>query len=278
MFNLIRMYIYRLVRMKSFYVILIILAFMNVTMPILAKDPTMQEIDEQIEQNREGETHNDTVGMSVIVHSEGDGNYTFYQLFVAPLTALMYTLFIGIFTVIFATADFSTGDIKNFGGSLNHRYYMPVAKAVTIGLYTVFFFLFAAVTGIGGIWISGGKVLFRDMGNTCAFLGVQLLLHVAFAVTIMACCQIIRSNLLSMILTCCISMNVMNVLYNLISRFLDFIGIKNVKVYRYVLSGRIADYTLEKTNITGSTIVIAVIFITVSLVASGWWTTKHDLV
>ena len=282
MLNLIRMYTYRLVRMKSFYVILIIVSLLNLTMPLMNKsvsDETKQA-QEAMEKAAEadGDDGVDGIGMNVNVHSEGDGNYTFYELLLSPLTAMMFALFIGIFTVIFSTADFSTGDIKNFGGALTHRFYMPVAKAVTLCGYTAFFFLVMIGTSILGVWISGGKVLFRNMPDVFGFLGVQLVLHVAFAVTIMACCQICRSNLLSMILTCCISMHVMDLVYGMLTKALKFAGVKNVKVQEYMLSGRISMYTADSTKKLFSTIVVAVVFLAVSLIGSGWWTTKRDLV
>lgn len=275
MLNLIRMYMYRIVRMKSFYVILIILALMNITMPIINKKS--EDIDRR-EEMSSGYDSEGNIGMSIIVEREDNGDYSFRSILEAPLRGRLYAIFIGIFAVLFASGDFTTGDIKNFGGAVRKRRNIVIAKALTITVYTLMFLGAAILTSVLGIYISGAKVLWQNMGRVMGYIGVQTLIHAAFAIVITALCQVIRSNLLNIIFVCLLTMNVMTGLYGLLEKFFKIIGIKNVKIAHNTISGRMTEYGFESTKMLGSTVVVCIAFVIVSMMVSSWWVTKKDLV
>ena len=280
MLNLIRMNLYRLVRMKSFYVIMIITVFMNIaTLAIgedIKSDPKQAELLKQTEEIKDDPMAD--IGMNISIVSREDGNYNFVDVMAAPLQGMFCALLVGIFTVIFATADFSTGDIKNYGGAIRHRYQIVVSKVVTVAIYTVYFLILFGLSSCIGVWAAGRKVVFAKMGEACGYLGVQTILHITFAAVITCICMILRSNLLSMILTACISMHALAAVYALLDKVLVKAGFSNAKIVHYTVSGRIMEYAPGSTKMLGSTLLIAGIFLAVFLVGSSLFVTKRDLV
>ena len=280
MLNLIRMNLYRLVRMKSLYVIVIITVFMNIATMIIDEqmksDPKQAELLQMAEETKDDPVSN--IGMNITVTSRADGNYNFVDVMASPLCGMLCALLIGIFTVIFATADFSTGDIKNYGGAMKHRYQIVVSKVVSVAFYTVGFLVLFGVSGCIGVYAAGHKVVFEKMGAAMGYLGVQTVLHIVFAAVITCICMILRSNLLSMILTVCISMHALAAVYALLDKALVKAGWKNANIVHYTVSGRIMEYAPGRTNILGSTLLIAGIFFVAFLVVSSIFVTKKDLV
>ncbi|MBO7631599.1 MAG: hypothetical protein J6S78_04645, partial [Lachnospiraceae bacterium] len=206
MLNMFRMELYRMVRMKSFWVILIIVGVMNVLTVSLndamKADPEIQQALEAAESEKDDSVTN--IGMSITMERNEDGSYGFLEIITSAAKGMLCVLFIGIFTVIFATADFNTGYIKNYGGAVRHRWHMVAAKATAVLAYTVLFFALFIFSSVLGVYIGGHKLVLDPAGKIVEVLCVQGLLHVVFGWIIMSICLVIRNNLISMIIACCI--------------------------------------------------------------------------
>lgn len=280
MLNMIRMELYRMVRMKSFWVILFIVAVINVITVSLddamMSDPELRQAIEAAESQKDNAAAN--IGMSISMKQNEDGSYSFLETITSAAKGMLVALFIGIFTVIFATADFNTGYIKNYGGAVKHRWHMVCAKATAVIVYTALFFAMFILSTTLGVYIGGHKIVMDPAGKIVEVLFIQGLLHVVFGWIIMSICLIIRSNLISMIITCCISLHVFAALYELADKGLKKLGWKDASILKYTVSGRIMQYGIDSREILGSTVVVAVIFAVVFCLGSSLWLTKKDLV
>ena len=280
MLNMIRMELYRMVRMKSFWVILIIVGIMNVITvslnDVMMDSPEMQQALEATKAKEDDPLSN--IGMSVIIERNEDGDYGFLETITSAAKGMLCALFIGIFTVIFATADFNTGYIKNYGGAVKHRWHMVAAKGTAVLVYTIMFFALFILSSSLGVYIGGHKLIMDPAGKIAEVLGVQGLLHIVFAWIIMSLCLIVRNNLISMIVSCCLSFHVFQALYILADKGLKKLGWEDAAISNYTVSGRIMKYGLESSKILGSTLLIAAIFAVVSYILGSLWVTKKDLV
>ena len=280
MLNMIRMELYRMVRMKSFWVIVFIVAVINVITVSLddamMSDPELRQAIEAAESQKDNAAAN--IGMSISMKQNEDGSYSFLETITSAAKGMLVALFIGIFTVIFATADFNTGYIKNYGGAVKHRWHMVCAKATAVIVYTALFFAMFILSTTLGVYIGGHKIVMDPAGKIVEVLCIQGLLHVVFGWIIMSICLIIRSNLISMIITCCISLHVFAALYELADKGLKKLGWKDASILKYTVSGRIMQYGIDSREILGSTVVVAVIFAVVFCLGSSLWLTKKDLV
>ena len=280
MLNMIRMELYRMVRMKSFWVILIIVGVINVITvslnDVMKDSPELQQAIEAAESEKDNPMAN--IGMSITMERNEDGSYSFLEIICSAAQGMLCALFIGIFTVIFATADFNSGYIKNYGGAVKHRWQMVFAKGTAVLAYTVMFFVLFIASSCLGVFIGGHKVVMDPAGKIFEVLCIQGLLHVVFGWVIMSLCLIVRNNLISMIVACCISMHVFTALYTLADKGLKKLGWKSAEISNYTVSGRIMRYGLDSTKILCSTLVVAVAFAVVSLALGSLCVTKKDLV
>ena len=280
MLNMIRMELYRMVRMKSFWVILIIVGIMNLITvslnDVMTDSPELQQAIEAAESEKDNPAAN--IGMSISMKRNDDGSYGFLEIITSAAKGMLCALFIGIFTVIFATADFNSGYIKNYGGAVKHRCNMVFAKGVAVMAYTLIFFVLFIVSSCLGVIVTGRKLAMDPAGKIFEVLTVQGILHVVFAWVIMALCLILRNNLISMIVSCCISMHVFAAMYSLADKGLKKLGWKNASIVDYTVSGRIMKYGMDSRNILCSTLVVAVVFAVVAALVGSLWMTKKDLV
>ncbi|MBO7631676.1 MAG: hypothetical protein J6S78_05040 [Lachnospiraceae bacterium] len=280
MLNMIRMELYRMVRMKSFWVILIIVGVMNVISVSLndsiTDDPQLQQAIEAASSEKDDPMAN--IGMSISMKRNDDGSYGFLEIITPAAKGMLCALFIGIFTVIFVTADFNTGYIKNYGGAVKHRWHMVAAKGTAVLVYTIMFFELFILSSSLGVYIGGHKLIMDPAGKIAEVLSVQCLLHIVFAWIIMSLCLIVRNNLISMIVSCCLSFHVFQALYILADKGLKKLGWEDAAISNYMVSGRIMKYGLESSKILGSTLLIAAIFAVVSYILGSLWVTKKDLV
>lgn len=282
MFNMIRSDFFRMVRMKSFLVILVIVGVMNVASLVAAKavqnDEAYQEYLQKVmeEASKEDPSASD-VGMSITIKSDQNGDYELLDMMKSFLGGYMALLFLGIFTVIFVTADFNNGYIKNYGGQLRFRTRLLCSKSVCLVIFTAILFAVTMFTACLGIWLGGSAVKVADVGLLAKYLGVEFLLHVVFAVVIAALCVIVRNNLVTMALCCCISMNVVQILYRLADKGLRKLGWKDANITNYTVSGRIASYAADSKMLC-STLIIAVAFFAAAILIGGLWLRKKDFV
>ena len=280
MLNMIRMELYRMVRMKSFWVILIIVGVINVITvslnDVMKDSPELQQAIEAAESEKDNPMAN--IGMSITMERNEDGSYGFLEIICSAAQGMLCALFIGIFTVIFATADFNSGYIKNYGGAVKHRWQMVFAKGTAVLAYTVMFFVLFIASSCLGVFIGGHKVVMDPAGKIFEVLCIQGLLHVVFGWVIMSLCLIVRNNLISMIVACCISMHVFTALYTLADKGLKKLGWKSAEISNYTVSGRIMRYGLDSSKILCSTLVVAAAFAVVSLALGSLCVTKKDLV
>ena len=282
MLNLIRSDFYRMVRMKSFMIILLIIGVMNIATFVANKavqsDPAyMEYMEKAMEEADSSQPGASDIGMSILVKSDDDGAFDLYKVIKAFVNGYLVLLFLGIFAVIFVTADFNNGYIKNYGGQLRFRTRIMCSKSICLAVFTVILFAVTVLTSCIGLWVGGAKIKVVDAGILCKFLGVELLLHMAFAVVVTAICVIVRSNLISMALCCCISMNVLNVLYKLLDKGLVKLGWKRADIAHYTVSGRIAQYAADQKMLC-STIIVAVAFFAIAMLAGGICLHKKDFV
>ncbi|MBO4669991.1 MAG: hypothetical protein J5648_08525 [Lachnospiraceae bacterium] len=283
MFNMIRSDFYRMVRMKSFYIILIIICVMNLAS--FAASKAVQEDEAYMEymektaaqEEAKGDAGASDIGMSILIQADPDGKFEVYMLIKEFMGGYMGLLFLGIFAVIFASADFNNGYIKNYGGQLRFRTRIMCSKSVCLVAYTAILFILFVFSFLLGVWISGSGVKVSDVGKLVDLLSVQFLLHVAFATVITAICVIVRSNLIAMALCGCIAMNILRVFYGLADKGLKKLGWKKADIAHYTVTGRIAEYASDGKMLC-STIIIAVAFIAAAFLAGGLWLRKKDLV
>ena len=124
MLNIIKMDLYRMLKTKSMYVIWIVLAaILLITTSLCKTDYELSTEKDAMKQEQvtEPTVDNINVGMMVTLPTEPGEKVTVYDIFFANSQGKLYALLLVIFTVLFSTADISSGYIKNIGGQVRNR-------------------------------------------------------------------------------------------------------------------------------------------------------------
>lgn len=281
MLNIIKMDLYRMLKTKSMYVIWIVLAAILLITTSLCKTDyellTEKDAMKQ-EQVTEPTVDNINVGMMVTLPTEPGEKVTVYDIFFANSQGKLYALLLVIFTVLFSTADISSGYIKNIGGQVRNRGTLILSRAIALAVFTVLTmagaFLFQAAAN--GIFF--GEL---EWGNTKAILSyfvTELALHYALVLICMAIAIILKNNVISMVIAVCLTMNVMTIVYGVINGAIQKIGIQNFQIYKYTITGKLSLLPMNPSgNECWAAFGVAIVFIVMMISVSSVVFQKRDI-
>lgn len=281
MLNIIKMDLYRMFKTKSMYVIWIVLAaILLITTSLCKTDYELLTEKDAMKQEQVTEPTVDTinVGMMVTLPTEPGEKVTVYDIFFANSQGKLYALLLVIFTVLFSTADISSGYIKNIGGQVGNRGTLISSRAIALAVFTVLTmagaFLFQAAAN--GIFF--GEL---EWGNTKAILSyfvTELALHYALVLICMAIAIILKNNVISMVIAVCLTMNVMTIVYGVVNSAIQKIGIQNFQIYKYTITGKLS---LLPMNPSGNECLaafgVAIVFIVMMISVSSVVFQKRDI-
>ena len=280
MLNCIKMDLYRMVKMKSFYVILLVImasiAFTTYLENAVPEDKEYVLSEEELEGTTQPENIN--FGMSVYVAGEEDGIATVYDFFYANAQAKFTALFLAIFVVIFSTADMTGGYLKNIAGQVKKRWWLLVSKSCVVFIYSfLILFLFVAFQAVcNGIFLgnaSWGDAKLLGM----AFLS-QLFLSFAFGMICMMAAIVIKNNLFSMTFSILLSMNFMVIFYSMIDKIIGKLGVKDFHLIEYTVTGHMAMLSKELIGKdVAEAVFVSVIFVLASFLITGRVFEQRDI-
>ena len=259
MLNMIRMELYRMFKTKSMYVIWLVLAVGILFTTGLSADEmktyTMEEKQEMYEYAT-GQQKSDTVnlGMDVTVPTKPGDTVSVFDLFYGNIKGKFLALFMVIFAVLYSTADMTSGFIKNIAGQVRDRRGLVFAKGVSLFVYTVLTMLiFTGIQTISNA-LFFDEFVFGPVKEFLQYAGIQTLLHFALLIIVMCIAIVLRNNVISMMLSVCLCMNVLVIFYSFLDNMIAKAHIKNFHVLEYTVTGNIS---FLETNVTAKMAVTA---------------------
>lgn len=259
MLNMIRMELYRMFKTKSLYVIWLVLAAGILFTTGLTADEmktyTMEEKQEMYEYAT-GQQKSDTVnfGMDVTVPTKPGDTVSVFDLFYGNIKGKFLALFMVIFAVLYSTADMTSGFIKNIAGQVRDRRGLVFAKGVSLFVYTVLTMLiFTGIQTISNA-LFFDELVFGPVKEFLQYAGIQTLLHFALLIIVMCIAIVLRNNVISMMLSVCLCMNVLVIFYSFLDNLIAKAHIKNFHVLEYTVTGNIS---FLETNVTAKMAVTA---------------------
>ena len=259
MLNMIRMELYRMFKTKSLYVIWLVLAAGILFTTGLSADEmktyTMEEKQEMYEYAT-GQQKSDTVnlGMDVTVPTKPGDTVSVFDLFYGNIKGKFLALLMVIFAVLYSTADMTSGFIKNIAGQVRDRRGLVFAKGVSLFVYTVLTMLiFTGIQTISNA-LFFDELVFGPVKEFLQYAGIQTLLHFALLIIVMCIAIVLRNNVISMMLSVCLCMNVLVIFYSFLDNLIAKAHIKNFHVLEYTVTGNIS---FLETNVTAKMAVTA---------------------
>lgn len=293
MYNAVKMELYRMVRMKSFYVMIIVMTALTfittwvVDFETSYDQDTAQEVEQSIdmelqeaEDSMESTEEADgvTIGMQASMPDDDLSDVTLLDMAFSNLRSMIFAFYLAIFAVLFCGADFTSGYIKNFVGQAKSRTRLVAAKAVAMGIYTIGMLLLFLVVQAVANGIFFGYIHIGDLSSFFSYLAVHAVLHIAFVMICLAIVLVSRSTVISMIFAICICWNVLSLLYMGIDIIADKIGVKDFSFSTYTISGRIERLSDTFSRQDGiETLAVAAVYLILTFVVGSVAFTKKDI-
>lgn len=282
MLNMIRMELFRMFKTKSLYVIWAAMAaclfFANSLSAEEIQTYTMEEKQEMYEAAMSDEDEDIIFGMYVTLPTKPGEAVSVFDGFYANVHGKFVALFMVIFTVLYATADITSGYVKNIAGQVKNRGNLILAKSVALLLYTIFTMLLFT-----GAQMLSNAVLYNEfvMGPGKEFFqyaALQTVLHFALIMVIMCIAVVLHNNVISMMISVCLCMNVLVMLYGVVDKAVTKIGIQDFHIMDYTVSGKIVNLGMNAAPKTmGMAVMVGVVFIVVMLAISMTVFQKRDI-
>lgn len=281
MLNMIRMELFRMFKTKSLYVIwMVMIAYVFLTNSLSAEEIltfSMEEKQEMYEAAMDGE-ESGNLGMDVTLPTKPGADVSVFDGFYANVHGKFVALFMVIFTVLYATADITSGYVKNIVGQVKNRGNLILAKSVALLFYTILtMLLFTGVQMLSNAvfypaFVMGpGKEFFQ-------YAVMQTLLHFALVMVIMCVAVVLRNNVISMMVSVCLCMNVLVMLYGVVDKAVTKMGIKDFHIIDYTVSGKIVNLGMNAAPKTmGMAALVGIVFIVVMLAISMTVFQKRDI-
>lgn len=283
MLNMIRMELYRMFKTKSLYVIWLVLAAGILFTTGLSADEmktyTMEEKQEMYEYAT-GQQKSDTVnlGMDVTVPTKPGDTVSVFDLFYGNIKGKFLALFMVIFAVLYSTADMTSGFVKNIAGQVRDRRGLVFAKGVSLFVYTVLTMLiFTGIQTISNA-LFFDELVFGPVKEFLQYAGIQTLLHFALLIIVMCIAIVLRNNVISMMLSVCLCMNVLVIFYSFLDNLIAKAHIKNFHVLEYTVTGNIS---FLETNVTAkmavTVLAVSIAFVIVMIEVCSTVFKKRDI-
>lgn len=170
MLDLIKMDLYRMFKMKSLKVIMLIYAFYVL---IITVSDDMQTVSESI------------------ISMFGTG---------------LVMLFTGLFAVLFITFDSHSGFIKSYLGQLPSRTYRLVSKLVCCGVFQIFFFAYIFLAQVIANALLMDSFKMGKVSELMEFLFAAFILHYAEICVLLMISVFVKAQVLPIVMSICISL------------------------------------------------------------------------
>lgn len=207
MFNIIKMDLYKMFKMRSFYVVNII-AMVSIAIMLLF---VVVDVDKTDLKGSNATTVYEDKDQSVKLGVDVDDSQllgteqnvlTIYSSF---MSSGIYLFFSVIFTMIFALSENKNGYIKNIGGQVRHRWQLFVSKLTAIFIYIFMFDLILLVVQSVIWFVAKGNFGAGSFSEYITFIISQFLLQYVFVIVCTAIATITKSRVFSMTAAVCLS-------------------------------------------------------------------------
>ncbi len=288
MLNLIRMNLYRFFREKG-YIAFIITLLCATLISAIAIEITAEsgiEIVESVDENGQ-KVYNMEVGdenSDIMLSASAKENTSMAELFVETLGSGVIIMISGIFAIIYSDTERRYGFVKNLTVRKKERVAVFAAKAVPVFVFTCY----TMVAVLGGIYLGSCFTYPIPFGNVSRFFSysvVQLFVATAFGIFSLALYELIRKEVVAVIIVIFTSLGLVSKIVQLLEMGLVKVGIcteafvEKYEITQHLLANRSAMINLNDVSAgKPCALIIAAIGIVIYLAAGMILYRKKDVV
>lgn len=161
------------------------------------------------------------------------------DLIANQLQSKLLLIFILVFSAFFVSSESSTGFIKNIAGQVRFRWTLTVSKLIAMIVFTVILFIGTWAAFILGCRLAFGYVDWSGFGSWMPYWGVELLLHIAFGAVIICLVTVLKNTVISVLIGILSTMGLLQLLDPAVEAIFR-LEKGSFHVLNYVPSGNIA--------------------------------------
>lgn len=239
--SLIRMNLYRFVRTKAVYVLLLLTALFIVLAVVdqqtMSEEQWKTEMELLETEGIDVETSDEKVGVTLGLTPIT----SVYNMTTDILSSGLLLVFTGIFAALFSNAERNGGYLKNLNSCTQNKGWIFVAKGAPVAIFV----LLGILTVICASEVSGLNMEGLFSKEFILYLIVQWVLHVAYGMFVLAVMEITRSLVAGMIIGIFFGMGVGNLAVNFIENIFHVNGLISshmlVAVARALVPGNVME-------------------------------------
>ena len=197
MLNLVKMNLLKMIRMKCVYVMFLLCIGIGTVLVIDSQDTSMDAIEEEMREEKQqqgGELSE--IGVTFATAPEAD---TVLLLATECASSGMLAIMVGIFVALLACSERECGFLKNLASCSQHKWQIVIARLVPAFLFFIVLQVGLLSSLIVTNCVIGSPLELGSITAAISVLGIQLLLHTAFAALVLMVAEITRSQLLCVI-------------------------------------------------------------------------------
>lgn len=253
MFNILKMDLYRMVKSKFTWIILLasmLMMFASIFM-------TNQDLNyynnnpialENLQEN------GDEVNWGIYIGSVNpewcNGNeISLMDLVAVNIKSKLLLMFLVVFIASFVGSEGRNGFIKNIAGQVKNRSSLIFGKFIAIGIFTTIMIVAAVLSTMLGSLFFLGYINFTGIAQGLIFLLVQVLLHIGYGMFILLLLYITKSSIATMLSGILIAAGILQVVdVILLSMFKGLNSIADFSIMKYLTSGNVGVLSLNSSN------------------------------
>ena len=253
MFNILKMDLYRMVKNKATWIILLasmLMMFASIFM-------TSQDLNyyksnpiafENLQEN--GNEVNWGIYIGSVNPEWCNGNeISLMDLVAVNIKSKLLLMFLVVFIASFVGGEGRNGFIKNIAGQVKNRSSLIFGKFIAIGIFTTIMIFTAVLSTMLGSLFFLGYINFAGIAQGLIFLLVQVLLHIGYGMFILLLFYITRSSIATMLSGILIAAGILQVVDAiLLSVFKELNSIADFSIMKYLTSGNVGVLSLNSSN------------------------------
>lgn len=296
MINLIKMDVYRLLKTKSYYVMIIVTALLSIFLIAMLNlgIQMQQSVNEEVIELESDELleYTDTTNNGIVIGVQVDASEEwiyddiyFTDYINENLQGGLLLILCVIFVPIYVNAEQKNGYIKNVAGQLKNKGTLVLSKLVAIALEVLtIFVVFTVVSAICGKIEFKDRFIFNDLATSFKILTLQYLLYFAMSSIVMAITLICRSSAVGITYGILSTMGVVgSILYAFTTIFNKYLNLKNFNIQDYTVGtcitqiGNTEISNIFANNVAIKSITVSVIFIVIPTIISMLCMQRRDV-
>lgn len=278
MFNLIKMDLHRLSRSFSTYIMIVLaasLAFFTVYMTNHELN-IVKENPPAVTETTDTDSDENTFGIVVDTNPMWiSGDIDFSEMLGVQVRSDMALILVSIFVTLFVAAERKNGFIKNIAGQFHNRSIMVAAKLVAVAVQVLILFVtFVSFILVSSFIFWGDRLVLSSVSELLQIVGIQYLLHFAFACLITFLCLLSNSSAFSMTIGILLCSSLGTLVYNIIDRVIS----NSFRIEKYMLEVNISYIGAGvSSDVAARAIVVGISYILVTMILSMLTVQKRDI-